>query len=91
MAPFLDVHSHVVPSGDDGAKNVEDGLALCADAARRGTRVLYATPHVWPQLPLTPERERDVRAAPAAMVAPAAHAGVDLRPGWELTPSAAPH
>lgn len=89
MARFVDVHSHVVPSGDDGAKSVEEGLALCAEAARRGTRALYATPHVWPQLPLTQDRERDVRAAHAALVAPAARAGIDLRLGWELTPSAA--
>jgi protein-tyrosine phosphatase len=84
---FVDLHSHVVPSGDDGAGNVEDGAALCRDAARHGTRVLYATPHVWPHLPLTAGREAAAREAFAETRAAAA--GIDLRLGWELTPTAA--
>lgn len=83
---FVDVHSHVVPSGDDGAGSVAEGRALCADAAAHGTRILFATPHVWPHLPLPVEREEDVRRAYAAT---AAHAGLELRLGWELTPSGA--
>ena len=86
MAGFVDVHSHVVPSGDDGARSVEDGLALCAGAADHGTRVLFATPHVWPSLPLTRDRERGVRAAHAELADAAAAHGLDLRLGWELTP-----
>ncbi len=84
---YVDIHSHVVPSGDDGAHSVEAGLALCLEAARHGTRTLYGTPHVWPSLPLTPERERAVRAAHGEMAAELAPHGVDLRLGWELTPA----
>lgn len=87
MVGFVDVHSHVVPSGDDGAGSVEEGLTLCREAARRGTTVLFATPHVWPTLHLEPEREQAVRAAYAAMAEEAAGFGLDLRLGWELTPS----
>jgi protein-tyrosine phosphatase len=86
MVGFVDVHSHVVPSGDDGARSLEAGLALCAEAAAHGTRVLYATPHVWPSLPLTPGRERAVRTAHAELAADAAVHGLDLQLGWELTP-----
>lgn len=86
---FVDVHSHVVPSGDDGAKSREQGLELCARAARRGTGVLFATPHVWPMLPLTEEREAAVREAAAAMAPAAAQAGLELRLGFELTPTPA--
>jgi protein-tyrosine phosphatase len=84
---FVDVHSHVVPSGDDGARSVEAGVALCLEAARRGTRVLYGTPHVWPTLRLTPDREEAVRAAHAEMAELLRGHGLDLRLGWELTPS----
>jgi protein-tyrosine phosphatase len=86
---FVDVHSHVVPSGDDGARSVEAGLELCRSAAQRGTRVLFATPHVWPMLPLTPEREEDIRFAHAEMAPAAARFGLDLQLGFELTPTAA--
>jgi protein-tyrosine phosphatase len=84
---FVDVHSHVVPSGDDGAASVEEGLDLCREAARRGTSVLYATPHVWPQLTLTDEREEEIRRAHAQMAPAAAEAGLQLRVGFELTPA----
>jgi protein-tyrosine phosphatase len=83
---FVDVHSHVVPSGDDGVQSVAEGLALCREAARRGTTVLFATPHVWPSLPLDPERERRVRATYEEMALHAAQEGLELRLGWELTP-----
>lgn len=81
---FVDIHSHVVPSGDDGVATVEEGLDLCRAAAARGTSVLFATPHVWPHLHLTEEREEAVRAAYAKM---APRAGLELRLGFELTPS----
>ena len=83
---FVDCHSHVVPSGDDGASTVAEGRALCASAARHGTRRLYATPHVWPDLTLTPDREAQVRQRFAAV---AASAAVEVRLGYELTPSKA--
>jgi protein-tyrosine phosphatase len=80
---FVDVHSHVCPSGDDGARSVVEGAELCRDAARRGTEILFATPHVWPHLPLSRDREEAVRET-FARLAPVA--GLDLRLGWELTP-----
>ena len=81
--PFVDAHSHVVPSGDDGAASVEVGEILCRDAARHGTGILFATPHVWPHLPLTRKRESAVRAAYDRL---APRAGLELRLGFELTP-----
>ena len=84
MSFYVDVHSHVVPSGDDGAQRVLEGQGLCREAARHGTAILYATPHVWPELPLTEERERATRAAFEEV---RAAAGLELRLGWELTPT----
>ncbi len=80
---FVDCHSHVCPSGDDGAPTVAEGVVLCRAAALHGTGILFATPHVWPHLPLTPERERRVREAYAEM---RPQAGLELRLGFELTP-----
>jgi protein-tyrosine phosphatase len=80
---FVDCHSHVVPSGDDGASTIEEGIALCREAARRGTRILFATPHVWPHLQLPPAREVEIREA-YERIRPSA--GLELRLGFELTP-----
>jgi protein-tyrosine phosphatase len=80
---FVDCHSHVVPSGDDGVFSVAEGLELCRAAAERGTGVLFATPHVLPHLTLKPEREAAIRSAYEAM---RPEAGLELRLGFELTP-----
>jgi protein-tyrosine phosphatase len=81
---FVDCHSHVVPSGDDGAATLEDGLELCDLAAGAGTTLLFATPHVWPHLTLTEERERQVRRAYERL---RARARLELLLGYELTPA----
>ena len=83
---FVDCHSHVVPSGDDGAQSLADGVALCADAEEHGTAVLFATPHIWPHLSLTPERRRGIEGAYAVL---RGRVGLDLRLGYELTPTRA--
>ena len=84
---FVDVHSHVVPSGDDGVGSTDEGVELCREAARRGTSVLFATPHVWPHLRLTPPRTAAIREAHAEMSATLRQEGLDLRLGFELSPS----
>jgi protein-tyrosine phosphatase len=86
---FVDVHSHVVPSGDDGASTLEEGADLCRSAAEHGTTILFATPHVWPHLTLTRDREQAIRTAHAKLVPVAARQGLDLRLGFELTPAPA--
>jgi protein-tyrosine phosphatase len=84
VGSFVDCHTHVVPSGDDGAATIGDGLALCRTAAEHGTAVLFATPHVWPHLTLTRRREEEIRETFERM---RARAAVELRLGYELTPA----
>jgi protein-tyrosine phosphatase len=81
---LVDIHSHVCPSGDDGAQSLDEGVALCLDAAAHGTAVLFATPHVWPEPGLTDQRERQILLA-FSQLKP--RAGLELRLGYELTPS----
>jgi protein-tyrosine phosphatase len=81
---FLDCHSHVVPSGDDGAQTLAEGLELCKLAVANGTEILYATPHVWPHLVLTKIREEWIRRAFEEL---RRQAPLELRLGFELTPA----
>src|SRR5919206_431262 len=85
MAPgwFVDLHSHVVPSGDDGAQSMDEGAELCRAAVRHGTRTLFATPHVAEHLP--PDEKREALVAERVEEL-RARTGLDLRLGWELTP-----
>ena len=73
-----------MPSGDDGAVSIEEGLELCDLAAEAGTAVLFGTPHVWPHFTLTAERELEVRRAFERL---RERAPLELRLGFELTPA----
>jgi protein-tyrosine phosphatase len=83
MVAFVDCHTHAVPSDDDGAQTLDEARWLCRDAAEHSTSILFATPHVWPQLTLTESRERAVRTAYELL---RAEVPLELRLGFELTP-----
>ena len=90
MEGFVDVHSHVVPSGDDGARTVEEAVQLCRIAVDAGTRVLFATPHAhaaWDHYPRTLERERLFEESFPKVRAAALQLGLELRRGWEVFPT----
>ena len=87
---YVDVHTHVVPCGDDGAQSVAEGLALCEVAWATGTRVVYATPHMQgpgDQYPWSAERAKRYEAAFATMRPALAELGLELRRGREVYPS----
>lgn len=44
-ASFVDIHCHLLPSIDDGAKSWDDALAMARMAVADGTEVIIATPH----------------------------------------------
>jgi protein-tyrosine phosphatase len=43
--PFVDIHCHILPGVDDGAKDWADSLAMARLAAEDGTSAIIATPH----------------------------------------------
>jgi len=42
---FTDIHTHLLPGADDGAKDLQDALALIKMAWENGTRTVILTPH----------------------------------------------
>ena len=42
---MIDIHSHVLPGVDDGAKNLTESINMLQQAANLGITKLYATPH----------------------------------------------
>jgi protein-tyrosine phosphatase len=42
---FVDIHCHLLPGIDDGAKDWDESLAMARMAADDGTRTIVATPH----------------------------------------------
>ena len=73
---MIDLHCHILPGVDDGARTIEDSVKMASMAAAAGTKTLVATPHMrHPQFhvpgPLAKQKLEEVRAAVAA-------AGIDL-------------
>src|SRR5256885_1189162 len=50
---MIDLHTHVLPGVDDGARSLEESVAMARAAAEDGVRVLAATPHVRSDYPTT--------------------------------------
>src|SRR5215472_15456701 len=42
---MIDLHCHILPGLDDGAKTIEDSLAMAEDAIQDGITHIVATPH----------------------------------------------
>jgi protein-tyrosine phosphatase len=56
---LVDIHSHVLFGVDDGARTLEDSLAMILMAAEHGTTDLVATPHASPQFRFDPDVNRE--------------------------------
>jgi len=46
----IDLHSHILPGIDDGARSLEVSLEMARIAVADGTRVMACTPHIYPGL-----------------------------------------
>lgn len=48
MQGIIDIHNHILPGVDDGAKSLFEAANMCALAWEEGIRVIVATPHYHP-------------------------------------------
>ena len=44
---FVDIHSHILPGIDDGAKNIEESLELISKMKEMGFSKIIGTPHTY--------------------------------------------
>ncbi|MGH3048601.1 MAG: CpsB/CapC family capsule biosynthesis tyrosine phosphatase, partial [Gaiellaceae bacterium] len=82
-ARVLDLHSHLLPALDDGARTLDDAVAMARAAAAAGVSVVCGTPHVRHDHPTSPEK---MEAALETLHGRLAADGVelDVRGGGEL-------
>jgi len=90
---LIDIHSHVIYGVDDGARTLEDSLALVRMAAESGTTDLVATPHANPTYPYHPEllRERLVQIGEASGGALRLYLGCDFYLSYDNIQDAIAH
>lgn len=46
---MTDIHTHILPGMDDGARDAEQSLAMLRMEARQGVRAVVLTPHFYPK------------------------------------------
>jgi protein-tyrosine phosphatase len=79
----IDLHSHVLPSVDDGVDSLAEARAIVRAAGAEGVTAIAATPHVRDDYPTTPEQmERGVGELQADFAA--AGIGVEVLHGGEI-------
>lgn len=80
---MIDLHSHILPGLDDGARSLEESVAMARAAVADGIRTIAATPHVRDDYPTTPA---DLDAALTTLRAALERERVDIRvlPGGEI-------
>lgn len=57
---MVDIHSHVLPGLDDGARTVDESLEMLKLAAASGTTDIVATPHANAEFRFDPQRVQEV-------------------------------
>jgi len=72
----VDVHSHLIPGIDDGAKDYETSLSCIREIARQGVQKIYVTPHF--QTRRFKNDEDDVRLRFEELKAKVADAKIDV-------------
>lgn len=73
---MIDLHNHILPGVDDGARDFEESLALLRVFAKQGCHALALTPHIRPGL--FPNAENDLRGRFAELTSRAQAAGIAL-------------
>ncbi len=73
---MIDLHCHILPELDDGARDLADSVEMARVAERDGIRLICATPHIHPDHDVTPD-ELEGRAA--AVNHELARQGLDVR------------
>lgn len=80
---MIDLHCHLLPGLDDGARDLDEALAMARAMAQEGVRVVAATPHVHPRY-RTPVAEMERALAELRQALAAAGVELDVRPGGEI-------
>ena len=55
---YIDIHCHILPEVDDGARNLEESLAMLRQEVKQGMEAVILTPHQKPNRPRSCSRLR---------------------------------
>lgn len=82
---IVDIHAHILPGVDDGAKNITESLQILEDLKAQGVGCVYATPHFYMGQHVFSEYSKKADAAYAQLAEAAAGMPVpEIRRGYEV-------
>lgn len=83
---FLDIHAHILPAVDDGAKNLETSITLLTLLKEQGVTDVVATPHFYPDsdnaedfIDITQNAYKELQLQISHSDLPKLHMGCELR------------
>jgi protein-tyrosine phosphatase len=79
----IDIHSHILPGIDDGARTIEEAVAMAHIAAEDGIRHMVSTPHMFNGLSNNPEPS-EVLERVAALNEAINNSAIKILPGNEV-------
>jgi protein-tyrosine phosphatase len=79
----IDIHSHIMPAIDDGARSLDEALEMARIAAEDGIEYIVSTPHMFNGLSHNPE-PAEILARIAALNEAIGSGGVKVLPGNEV-------
>ncbi|HEV2689069.1 MAG TPA: CpsB/CapC family capsule biosynthesis tyrosine phosphatase [Bryobacteraceae bacterium] len=82
---MVDIHSHILPGVDDGARTLDESIAMLRVAAQHGTTDIVATPHANSQFRFNQEliQQRFAEVSKAAQGLVRVHLGCDFHISYE--------
>jgi protein-tyrosine phosphatase len=86
----IDLHSHILPGVDDGARTLEDSLGIARASVDVGVETMAATPHVRGDYPTSAETMERLLASTRQALATAG-IPLELLPGGEIALDYLPH
>ena len=81
--PVIDIHSHIMPEIDDGARSVEEALEMAQIAVEDGIEYMVSTPHMFNGLSHNPE-PFEILERVAALNEAVGNIGLTILPGNEV-------
>jgi protein-tyrosine phosphatase len=86
---MVDIHCHILPAVDDGAKNIEESITLISTEVEGGTTCFVATPHVYTDQDIRNSTELAAHVAKLQEAVQSAGIQVQIVQGAEVFPSVA--
>src|SRR2546428_13790848 len=80
----IDIHSHIMPEIDDGARSMDEAVEMARIAAEDGIELMVSTPHMFNGLSNNPEPSEILERVAQLNEAIGASASIKILPGNEV-------